>query len=672
MNFIPAAFKNGVEFITGAHALKVKANSRPSGPRWQVQVQASTRETRVRYNGDYVIEADWVVLAAGTLGSTEILKRSANALPLSQMIGRGFSTNGDGIAMSFGEKDAVHAVGQANQINPCIPCGPTITAVAAGRTPDGETFTLEDGALPASLTEIVGEVITTSAQLGRLGKNDLPGWFAKPSGAVTPDPLGVHPGAIENSQLFLIMSDDGAKGCLQFNADPGDADTNDVRVIPVWQSRSKKSEKPPVLTRIEEVLASNDRDIGMNYGQYVHNPLWQLVPASASAAMSGRFPSSGRLLSVHPLGGCVMADSGKDGVVNDQGEVFQGDGTQTHLGLYVLDGAIVPAALGVNPFLTIAALAWRACDALADQLTVKMPPRVVETPMEPPSLPPQQADPSRSRIIVSEQLVGQLDKDDPGIREAIQLFVNGTDHSGEIDQWFEQAGLVLRLETAPFELADLDTQRGEIQINVALHANPVFGDAAKRTHIYGVPAAHLNDSTIIAKGKGAMTFMSPEYPSGCWEKIARTIESFLAYFSRRQPLFTLISDQFSKHRKSNNSLFATVRSMWNIAAMHTVYREFRYAIAIYSKTGATTMRLRGTKRIAWRRDNKRLWESLLELHTTVSFSDEEQLSNAHFRVDMDYLVGDGLLRTAPEYSSSSWHRYLPRVCHTHGAVRDAN
>lgn len=649
MNLIPAAFQNGVEFITGAHALRVKASSRPGAPRWRVHVQASNRETRVRYDGDYVIEADWVVLAAGTLGSTEILQRSADDLPLSPMVGQCFSTNGDGIAMSFGERDSVHAVGQTNQINPCIPCGPTITAVAAGKTADGEVFTLEDGAIPAGLTEIVGEVITSSAQLGRLGKNDLPGWFAKTDAAIPPDPLSVHARALENSQLLLIMSDDGAKGCLKFSAGADGADANDVRTIPVWPSPGKTSAQPPVLTRIEEVLASHDRDIGMNCGQYVHNPLWQLVPSSASAAMSGRFPD-GRLLSVHPLGGCVMADRGSAGVVNDQGQVFQDEGTHVHSGLYVLDGAIVPGALGVNPFLTIAALAWRACNAIADQVAVKMPNPAVTTPKQPPSVQPKQADASRSRIVISEQLVGQFDKDDAGIREAIQLFIGGPHHAGKVSQWFEQGGLVLRVETLPFELTDLDTQSGEVPITVALHANPVFGEVAKRAHSYGAPAAQLDKSTLIAAGKGTMSFMSAQYPAGFWEKIKRTIEALATYFARRQSLWTLMQDQFSKRQSSNNSLIATVRSMWNIAAMHIVYREFRYAMEVYSQKGATTLRLKGTKLVAWRRDNLRLWESMLELRTAVSFSNPDRTCSAHFQVDMDYLLGAGLFRIAPEYS----------------------
>jgi cholesterol oxidase len=61
-----------------------------------------------------------------------------------------------------------------------------------------------------------------------------------------------------------------------------------------------------------------------------------------------------RLLTAHPLGGCVMSDRSEDGVVNDRGEVWG------HPGLFVVDGSIIPGPLSVNPSMTITALSERA------------------------------------------------------------------------------------------------------------------------------------------------------------------------------------------------------------------------------------------------------------------------------------------------------------------------
>jgi cholesterol oxidase len=55
----------------------------------------------------------------------------------------------------------------------------------------------------------------------------------------------------------------------------------------------------------------------------------------------------------HILGGCCIGTSPDNGVIDERHEVFG------HPGLYVCDGSVVPGNLGVNPSLTITALAER-------------------------------------------------------------------------------------------------------------------------------------------------------------------------------------------------------------------------------------------------------------------------------------------------------------------------
>ncbi|MCB9532491.1 MAG: GMC family oxidoreductase [Myxococcales bacterium] len=56
----------------------------------------------------------------------------------------------------------------------------------------------------------------------------------------------------------------------------------------------------------------------------------------------------------HILGGCPMAATPNEGVIDAQNRVFN------YQGLYVIDASMIPANLGVNPSLTITALAERA------------------------------------------------------------------------------------------------------------------------------------------------------------------------------------------------------------------------------------------------------------------------------------------------------------------------
>lgn len=52
--------------------------------------------------------------------------------------------------------------------------------------------------------------------------------------------------------------------------------------------------------------------------------------------------------------------TGSTGAANHAGELFKGHGSETHEGLIVVDGAIIPTALGISPMATISALAERS------------------------------------------------------------------------------------------------------------------------------------------------------------------------------------------------------------------------------------------------------------------------------------------------------------------------
>lgn len=76
-----------------------------------------------------------------------------------------------------------------------------------------------------------------------------------------------------------------------------------------------------------------------------------LLPEAAANAMT----------TAHILGGCCMGESPKKGVVNFKGELFG------YPNLYVADGSVVPANLGVNPSLTITAFSEYIMDQVPEK-----------------------------------------------------------------------------------------------------------------------------------------------------------------------------------------------------------------------------------------------------------------------------------------------------------------
>lgn len=85
--------------------------------------------------------------------------------------------------------------------------------------------------------------------------------------------------------------------------------------------------------------------------------------ASAQAALTGRFdPMALEMAAFHPLGSSRMSSVSRKGVVDPELESWEIPG------LYVVDGGVVPTALGVNPQITIMGLATRAAETIAHRL----------------------------------------------------------------------------------------------------------------------------------------------------------------------------------------------------------------------------------------------------------------------------------------------------------------
>jgi cholesterol oxidase len=109
MNYLPDAEANGAEIFCGA---QVRFVEKLEGGGWSVAYDPIA-VGRANFDAEPLrVCADIVVLAAGTLGSTEILLRSrAQGLALSPALGSRFSGNGDVLAFGYNNDQPIDGIG---------------------------------------------------------------------------------------------------------------------------------------------------------------------------------------------------------------------------------------------------------------------------------------------------------------------------------------------------------------------------------------------------------------------------------------------------------------------------------------------------------------------------------------------------------------------------------
>ena len=339
MNYLPDARNHGAEIFT---QVKVSHVERAAG-RWLVHYQLLDAG-REQFDAPLLfVAAEVVVLGAGTLGSTEILLRSREmGLPLSDRLGHGFTGNGDVLGFGFNTRQPINGVGygpyeSGGRVAPVGPCIGSVIDLREQPALD-EGMVIEEGVIPGALAGLLPAAFVSFADLiGQTTEQGLWPTLQASYRKVVSLVRGAYYGAMQHTITYLVMTHDDSAGTMRLAHNRLHIDWPQVGQQPVFQRVNK---------RLRDVTAA----LG---GTFVRNPAW---------GKGNHF----NLTTVHPLGGCVMADEAGAGVVNHAGQVYAGAaGTALHEGLYVCDGAIIPRSLGVNPLLTISALAERNSALLA-------------------------------------------------------------------------------------------------------------------------------------------------------------------------------------------------------------------------------------------------------------------------------------------------------------------
>jgi len=463
MNYLPLARRAGAEIYTRMEVDYVRA---APGGGYFVHVRHHAEDGP----RELALHAGGVVLAAGALGSTGILLRSqARGLPLSRRVGHHFSGNADTLGFGYNNdvRTDVLGFGAQDDDRAAFPVGPTILSSIDFRDREelAGRFLIEEGAIPRALVDTLRHGLPLiSAKQGvdtDKGFQDK----ARELGRIIRDQVGFQPeGAANHSMVYLGMGHDGADGRIVL--DP------EGRPRLLWHGLAERRVFREIDGRMHEVVAA----LG---GTYVRNPRW--------SKLLGR-----NQITVHPLGGCPMGDDPDAGVVNEFGQVFDPEGRageELHPGLYVVDGAILPTSVGVNPLLTISMLAERSAEHIVAKARGVLVPPAERVPVPPPVALPVGLEfteemkghfmPGARDAVTPEQYAaaaedGKQENRFLNVRlwivvDDIQAFVENPEHEARAEGTVDGvAGRMRRVDEGTFNLFVEDPQQGTKRMHYRL------------------------------------------------------------------------------------------------------------------------------------------------------------------------------------------------------------
>ncbi|OGB32449.1 MAG: hypothetical protein A3F78_12990 [Burkholderiales bacterium RIFCSPLOWO2_12_FULL_61_40] len=633
--YLPRARKAGAHMYTGVSVLHVehRPDARHPGRDWLVHCVRTTERgiwakacqaPQAAVETDYVftVRTGRVVLSAGTFGSTEILLRSrAKGLAVADAwLGKGISSNGDDLSAAFDLKREANAVGEGSGPAFSTKVGPTISGVI--RFHDREDHTrstvTEDGGVPGMLVPLVGEALSTLGMFPQLVRFGL-----RSKGAQ--DPLAVRPDAVARSLVMLGMGHDSAAGRAHL-ASP------QSRLSWAWDENANDA-----APRLHRARMASVEDVG---AEFLPNPISGVLPEKIASVLSGP-KLEGGWITVHPLGGCRMGSSPHTGVVNHRGQVFLPNG-EVHAGLMVMDGSVMPTSLGVNPLLTITALAERACRLALAELPSR-PPVQVTLPDHPASPAMLHAVPEAKRgAVLAEVLRGAL---------------AAVPSAQELPDWLRPADADAAVDAALF--LEMDVQDWSQLWQDPTHTvQAVVGKAGARK---------LTTSRLVVDRKDAASLELPvsggqvqlfrAADEHWWRRVERFVRTGLTYAIHRW-----VPDHF--HPVDRPPMLQMLQDgpkvLWHASAART----FDYRLVLHD--GARSYSLVGTKLIQpaltwselgqwcaqWIRhggwpalQRRSVWEQLTQLDVQL-FAEDAQTPLACGRLSMD--IPEMVRRIAPQ------------------------
>jgi len=366
----------------------------------------------------------YLIISAGSLGSTELLlkcsRKKENPLKLSNMLGKSFFTNGDLFA---------YMKLRGKEID--ITRGPINTSHIGFKTSGKDfTYTIEDTTIPKMVAPLFATVLeldadhdvkigsrgywnSISKSLQLVGRFGLTGLVFKAFSLQQLTSLFTKAWRDKNITRFLrqyynatntgnlnsldnktLKFLEGLIGSLTTDYNNSYASPEERMSKFFVFSCMGRGEKPGNLQlsenwkEIESDIKNHGEKLEVNWPASTNMKLFEDILVGVkelagkiephgdervSALWNFKNPEKATSIILHPLGGCSMGEDVDSGVVDDYGEVFWNieptDKRKKYPGLYVVDGSIIPQPIGVNPSLTISAIAFRAAEKIAGSKT---------------------------------------------------------------------------------------------------------------------------------------------------------------------------------------------------------------------------------------------------------------------------------------------------------------
>ena len=317
-NYLFLAQKYGTQVWPESNVLDIRPlyGPQPGAARYEIEFEKITDWFAKRKS---TVRARNVVVSAGVLGTVNLLLKCRDenrSLPLlSQHLGRRVRSNSEALlGVTSRQKDVSYSDGVAISSHFWID---DVTSVEPVRYPPGSSFMrsliLPFTAIQGTTKQRLGDIIQKAKEnpMDFLHVRVLPNWASRNTVLLIMQTLENRMSLKRGRSIFTLFRKN------------------------LVSERDKDSPIPPVIEAGQEVVN--------RFAEKSNGVPWVGINDVLNTPNTA-----------HILGGCDIGADASSGVINLNHQVFN------YPGMYIADASVIPANLGVNPSLTITAMAERA------------------------------------------------------------------------------------------------------------------------------------------------------------------------------------------------------------------------------------------------------------------------------------------------------------------------